>query len=106
MDTNPAVLQSTSGIVAALEPVRAAIRDTQRAFAASPPGGKKGAVLDGRDIGTVICPDADVKLYVVASPEVRAKRRFLDHQAGARTGEEPKTEEMILEELKARVPTN
>lgn len=51
--------------------VRAALVDFQRAFAARP----GGAVLDGRDIGTVICPDADVKLFVTASAEVRARRR-------------------------------
>lgn len=51
--------------------VRAALVDFQRAFASRAPG----AVLDGRDIGTVICPDADVKIYVTASPEVRARRR-------------------------------
>jgi cytidylate kinase len=51
--------------------VRAALVDFQRAFAARAPG----AVLDGRDIGTVICPDADVKIFVTASPEVRARRR-------------------------------
>jgi cytidylate kinase len=51
--------------------VRAALVEFQRAFAAQP----GGAVLDGRDIGTVICPDADVKLFVTASPEVRARRR-------------------------------
>jgi cytidylate kinase len=52
--------------------VRAALFDFQRDFAA------KGGVLDGRDIGTVICPDADVKLYVTASPEERAKRRHTE----------------------------
>ncbi|MEE9346997.1 MAG: (d)CMP kinase [Robiginitomaculum sp.] len=52
--------------------VRAALLTLQREFAASP----KGAVLDGRDIGTVICPDADVKLYVDAAPEIRARRRY------------------------------
>lgn len=51
--------------------VRAALVAFQRGFAARLPG----AVLDGRDIGTVICPDADVKIYVTASPEVRARRR-------------------------------
>lgn len=51
--------------------VRAALVDFQRAFAARDPG----AVLDGRDIGTVICPDATVKIFVTASPEVRARRR-------------------------------
>jgi cytidylate kinase len=57
--------------VAALPAVRAALLDYQRAFAATPPG----AVLDGRDIGTVICPDADVKLFVTADVAVRARRR-------------------------------
>ncbi|HEY6335537.1 MAG TPA: (d)CMP kinase [Alphaproteobacteria bacterium] len=61
--------------VAALAEVRAALLDLQRRFAHHPPGRKKGAVLDGRDIGTIICPDADVKIYVTASPEVRAERR-------------------------------
>ena len=51
--------------------VRAALLDFQRAFAARP----EGAVLDGRDIGTAVCPDADVKIFVTASPEVRAHRR-------------------------------
>ena len=57
--------------VAALGPVRAALIDFQRSFA----GQAGGAVLDGRDIGTVICPAAQVKLYVTARPEVRAERR-------------------------------
>jgi cytidylate kinase len=52
--------------------VRTAMLDYQRAFAQRP----EGAVLDGRDIGTVVCPDADVKLYVTASQEVRAERRY------------------------------
>lgn len=58
--------------VAIHQPVRAALLDFQRAFAAQP----GGAVLDGRDIGTVICPDAPAKLYVTATPEVRADRRW------------------------------
>ncbi|MBM3565395.1 MAG: (d)CMP kinase, partial [Alphaproteobacteria bacterium] len=55
--------------------VRAALLDFQRNFAAHPPGGLKGAVLDGRDVGTVVCPSADVKLFLIAGPEVRAERR-------------------------------
>ncbi|MBB5753803.1 (d)CMP kinase [Prosthecomicrobium pneumaticum] len=51
--------------------VRAALLDLQRGFARRP----EGAVLDGRDIGTAICPDADVKIFVTAAPEVRARRR-------------------------------
>ncbi len=61
--------------VAAMPEVRAALVDFQRAFALNPPGGAMGAVLDGRDIGTVVCPDADVKLFVTARIEVRAWRR-------------------------------
>jgi cytidylate kinase len=61
--------------VAALPDVRAALVEFQRGFAASPPEGKAGAVLDGRDIGTVICPDAPAKLFVTADVEVRADRR-------------------------------
>ena len=64
--------------VAALTPVRQALVDFQRGFADSPPGGKGGAVLDGRDIGTVICPYATCKLYITATREVRAKRRWLE----------------------------
>ena len=60
--------------VAALPEVRAALVAFQRRFARS----DGGAVLDGRDIGTVICPEAEVKLYVTASPEVRAHRRWLE----------------------------
>ena len=61
--------------VAALPEVRAALIDYQRQFARQPPGNAKGVVLDGRDIGTVICPDADAKIFVDASVETRAHRR-------------------------------
>lgn len=60
--------------VAAIPEVRAALVDFQRRFARNEPG----AVLDGRDIGTVICPDAALKLYVTASDQVRARRRALE----------------------------
>jgi cytidylate kinase len=63
-----------SSVVSAIEGVRAALREFQKAFAATPPG----AVLDGRDIGTVICPDADVKIFVTATPQARAQRRTLE----------------------------
>lgn len=62
--------------VATIPGVRAALLDFQRRFAHQPPGGKAGAVLDGRDIGTVVCPDAPVKLFVTARDEVRAERRY------------------------------
>jgi cytidylate kinase len=60
--------------VAVIPEVRAALVEFQRRFARA----EGGAVLDGRDIGTVICPEAEVKLYVTASPEVRAYRRWLE----------------------------
>lgn len=66
--------------VSAIPVVRAALLEFQRSFAAHPPAGKKGAVLDGRDIGTVVCPDAPVKLFVTAATEVRAERRFKELQ--------------------------
>jgi len=73
---NPAVRTRAAGEAAsrvgAHPQVRAALLDFQRAFASQP----GGAVLDGRDIGTVIAPDAPAKLYVTASPEVRAERRW------------------------------
>lgn len=74
--------------------VRAALVDFQRAFAARAPG----AVLDGRDIGTVICPQADVKIFVTASPEVRARRRTDELLAKGRAVRF----ETILEETRER----
>ena len=62
--------------VAAVPAVRAALLEFQRAFAASPPGGRAGAVLDGRDIGTIVCPDADLKIFLTASLDVRVLRRL------------------------------
>lgn len=61
--------------VSAIVPVRTALLEFQRAFAHDPPGGKSGAVLDGRDIATVVCPDACAKIFVTATPDVRARRR-------------------------------
>ncbi len=80
--------------VAAIPAVRAAILDFQRQFAATPPG----AVLDGRDIGTIVCPYADVKLFVTASPEARAKRRFLELTASGTDV----TEAQVLHDLTER----
>jgi cytidylate kinase len=74
--SDPALRGEAAGAAAskvgAIPGVRAALLDFQRAFAQRPPG----AVLDGRDIGTVVCPQADAKLFVTASPEVRAERRL------------------------------
>lgn len=68
--------------VAAITPVRAALLDLQRRFAATPQSGR-GAILDGRDIGTVVLPSADLKLFIDAAIETRAKRRTKElHDAG------------------------
>ncbi|MGH6827865.1 MAG: (d)CMP kinase [Rhizomicrobium sp.] len=84
--------------VAAIREVREALLDFQRAFLAQPPGASPGAVMDGRDIGTVICPDAVAKLYVDARPELRAHRRWLELRA---FGIE-RNERELLAELNAR----
>lgn len=69
---------AAASVVATNPDVRAALLAFQRRFAEEPPGGVKGAVLDGRDIGTVVCPDAQVKFFVTASAESRAHRRWLE----------------------------
>jgi cytidylate kinase len=73
-DLRGALVARAASKVAALPEVRRALLEFQRRFAAQ----AGGAVLDGRDIGTVICPDADVKLFVVADDEVRARRRHAE----------------------------
>ena len=83
-----------SSVVAAIPAVRAALIDMQRSFATR----AEGAVLDGRDIGTVICPNATVKIFVTASPETRAQRRALEL---AGRGEEVDYA-VILEDVRAR----
>jgi len=83
-----------ASIVSAIPAVRAELVAFQRDFAAKPPG----AVLDGRDIGTVICPNADVKIFVTAAPEVRARRRALEFAAAGR----PTDEEAVLADIRAR----
>jgi cytidylate kinase len=74
-----------ASIVSAIPDVRAALLEFQRDFAATPPG----AVLDGRDIGTVICPNADVKIFVIAAADVRARRRALELEAAGQPADEP-----------------
>jgi len=94
---------SAASHVAVMPPVRAALLDFQRRFAAHPPGDARGAVLDGRDIGTVICPDARVKLYVTASVEERARRRTRELQERAEAGiEAAVVYDRVLQELKDR----
>jgi cytidylate kinase len=73
-----------ASVVSAVPEVRAALFKLQQDFAAAPPG----AVLDGRDIGTVICPDAEVKVFVTASPEVRARRRANELRARGETADD------------------
>ena len=83
--------------VAVIPAVRSALLDFQRNFAVNPP--RDGAVLDGRDIGTVICPKAPVKLFVTASAEERAKRRF--HELTVKRNIDT-TYEKVLSDLQAR----
>lgn len=89
------IRSSSAGVaashVAAIPAVREVLRRAQRAFAADP----QGAVLDGRDIGTVICPDAEVKLFVTASLEQRTKRRHAELLG--------RGEQISFEELKAQI---
>lgn len=83
-----------ASVVARIPQVRAALLEFQRAFARRAPG----AVLDGRDIGTAVCPQADVKIYVTATPEVRAERRFLEMQGRG----EPATYAEVLADIRRR----
>jgi cytidylate kinase len=83
-----------AAIVSAMPGVRAALLDYQRAFARQP----GGAVLDGRDVGTVICPEADAKLFVTATAAVRARRRADELTARGEAADEGR----ILEDIEAR----
>lgn len=87
-------ITEAASVVAAIPEVRQALMNYQRQFATKPPG----AVLDGRDIGTVIAPGADVKLFVIASPEVRAARRARELQV---RGEKASRDE-VLADLRRR----
>lgn len=83
-----------ASVVSAIPEVRAALLDFQRDFGRTPPG----AVLDGRDIGTVIFPGADIKIFVTATAEVRARRRALELQAAG----VPVTEADVLADIRRR----
>jgi cytidylate kinase len=83
-----------ASIVGRIPEVRAALLKLQQDFAAQP----GGAVLDGRDIGTVVCPGADIKIFVTASPEIRAERRFLERKARG----EPASYEEALDDIRRR----
>ncbi len=93
-DLRTAAVAQAASKVAVIPEVRAALVEFQRTFAKR----AGGAVLDGRDIGTVIAPDADVKLFVTASAEVRAERRYKEL---ADRGEETDYD-TVLEDVKAR----
>lgn len=93
-DLRTAEVGAASSQVAAIPGVRAALLDFQRGFAHRPPG----AVLDGRDVGTVVVPEADVKLFVTASAAVRAGRR---HQELQERGE-PSIYARVLADIEAR----
>jgi cytidylate kinase len=92
------VVGSAASKVAAQKSVRAALLQFQQDFARQPPDNAPGVVIDGRDIGTVICPEAQAKLFVDARPEVRAHRRWLELKGMGVEREEAK----VLAELLAR----
>jgi cytidylate kinase len=85
-----------ASVVAAIPGVRAELLAWQQRFARDP--GAAGAVIDGRDIGTVVCPDATAKLFVDAAPELRARRRRLELEAAG----EPASEAAILADIRSR----
>jgi len=99
---NPAIrtaeVSQAASKVAAIPEVREALLQYQRDFAHTPPGSVGGVVLDGRDIGTVICPDADIKFFVTASPEERAERRYNE----LKPQNPALTLDMVLADLQAR----
>jgi CMP/dCMP kinase len=89
---------AAASVMATLPAVRAALLSFQRSFAHHPPAPAKGAVLDGRDIGTVVCPDADLKLFITASAESRAERRVKElREAGA-----PAIYDAVLQDMRER----
>lgn len=92
------VVGQAASQVASIPAVRRALLAFQRGFLEQPPGGSYGAVMDGRDIGTVICPNATAKLFVDARAEVRAHRRWLELK-GLGIDRDPQS---LLEELRAR----
>ncbi len=91
-------IADAASVVAAIPGVRAALLAFQRDFARHPPAGFRGAVLDGRDIGTVVCPEAEVKLYVTASAEARAMRRFKELQESGKIA----IYERVLQDIEQR----
>ena len=91
-------IAKAASIVSQYKEVRMAFLNQQRAFAHHPPSSKKGAILDGRDIGTVVLPTADLKIFITADVEVRAQRRWKELQEHNITCEF----DNILKDLKER----
>ncbi len=89
-----AEMGEAASVISAYQPVRDALLAFQRQFGSQPPG----AVLDGRDIGTIVCPHADVKLFITAAPEERARRRHLEL---LKRGDEAEYE-TILDDIRRR----
>jgi cytidylate kinase len=97
-DIRQAPIAEAASVVAAFPAVRAHLLEFQRGFAANPPAGTKGAVIDGRDIGTVVCPTATAKLFVDAQPEARAHRRWLELKSLGQAANEA----AVLADIRAR----
>lgn len=102
-DLDNAALRSDAAAVAAskvavIPSVREALLAFQRTFAADPPAGTEGAVLDGRDVGTVVCPEANVKLFITATIEARAGRRLRELRERGLTA----IEEVVIAEMRER----
>ena len=91
-------IAAAASVVAAIPEVRRALLGLQRNFAAHPPPPARGAVLDGRDIGTVVCPEADVKLFITAGADVRAARRVRELREQGSTA----IYESVLQDLNER----
>lgn len=100
--SNPALrtekISKQASKVASLSYAREALLEVQRIFAKTPKAGCKGVILDGRDIGTVVCPDADLKFFLIATSEIRAYRRMKELQS---KGIEAKYE-AVLADLRER----
>ena len=93
---------TAASLVAAKPQVRAAILDYQHNFARTPPHNMAGAVLDGRDIGTIICPDARHKLFVTARPEIRAQRRWQELIAKGESSDSADDFAVVLADIEKR----
>ena len=99
LELSTPVISSAASKVAAIGDIRKVLLSRQQDFVAHPPAGYQGVILDGRDAGTVICPEADIKFFIDPSAEVRAKRRLAQYNE---MGQTPPAYEEILAEIKER----